>query len=74
MGHTRGLDRALQRTFCYVDFARSCEGHVSNGGDNCGPRGRVVVEDEGLLLEKYCLAIEHPNDHEEHQVSDNTIP
>jgi hypothetical protein len=32
------------------------------------------VEDEDLFLEEYCLAIEHPGDHEGHQVSDGTPP
>jgi hypothetical protein len=56
MKHTRGRDRAPQRTFCYFDFAGSREGHVSEGGDNSGPRGGAIVEDEGLLLEEYHLA------------------
>jgi hypothetical protein len=59
--------------FCYVDFTGSREGHVSKGGDNSGPRGGAIVEDEGLLLEEYRLAIEHPCDHEEHQVSHDTF-
>jgi hypothetical protein len=73
VGHTRGRDGAPQRTFHYVGFPGSCEGHVSKGGDIFRPQDRALLKDDRVLLDGYHLITEHPDDHEGHQVRGHAL-